>query len=94
MKTYLKPVLDVAATGKNIKTLMRQNGISVRALQTILDSPYPQVVYNWLNGKNMPMLDNLVVLSQVFGVPMDEIVATRQVEVAIDSDDGESLKSA
>ena len=31
-------------------------------------------VYKWQNGEALPTLDNLVVLSKVFGVPMDEIV--------------------
>ena len=35
--TYLKPVLDLAATGTKIKTLMMQKGITPRQLQIIMD---------------------------------------------------------
>ena len=45
--TYLKPVLDLEATGTKIKTLMKQRGITPRQLQILLDFPYVQTVYNW-----------------------------------------------
>ena len=45
--TYLKPVLDLEATGTKIKTLMKQRGITPRQLQILLDFPYVQTIYNW-----------------------------------------------
>lgn len=33
----------------------------------------------------MPTLDNLVVLAQVLGVQMDDIVVTRMVEMVVDA---------
>ena len=86
--TYLKPVLDLEATGAKIKTLMKQRGITPRQLQILLDFPYVQTVYNWYAGKNMPTIDNLVVLAQVLGVTMDDIVVTRMVNVEIDDSEG------
>ena len=92
--TYQKPVLDLAGTGAKIKTLMQQRGISVRQLQTILDFPYVQTIYNWFQGKNMPSIDNLVVLSQILGVSMDDIVVTTTIDVDVDlSEDGEILSA-
>ena len=92
--TYLRPVLDLEATGAKIKTLMKQRGITPRQLQTILDFPYVQTVYNWFSGKNMPTLDNLVVLAQVLGVTMDDIVVTRMVEMEVDDVEGVEANSA
>ena len=86
--TYLKPVLDLEATGTKIKTLMKQRGITPRQLQILLDFPYVQTVYNWYQGKNMPTIDNLVVLAQILGVTMDDIVVTRMVEMEIDDVEG------
>ena len=83
--TYLNPVLDLAATGTKIKTLMMQKGITPRQLQVIMDFPYVQTIYNWFRGLNMPTLDNLVVLAQVLDVQMDDIVVTRMVEMVIDA---------
>ncbi len=79
--TFLKPVLDLDATGTKIKTLMKQRGITPRQLQILLNFPYVQTVYNWFAGKNMPTLDNLVVLAKVLNVAMDDIVVTKMVDV-------------
>ena len=92
--TYLKPVLDLEATGAKIKTLMKQRGITPRQLQILLDFPYVQTVYNWYAGKNMPTIDNLVVLAQVLGVTMDDIVVARMVTVEIDDSEGVEVLSA
>ena len=91
--TYLKPVLDLEATGTKIKTLMKQRGITPRQLQVLLDFPYVQTVYNWYQGKNMPTIDNLVVLAQILGVTMDEIVVTKMIEVDV-AEEGREVLSA
>ena len=44
-----RPVIDLQATGKQIKTLMNASGITVRDLQEIFGFYYPQAVYAWLN---------------------------------------------
>ncbi|MBP5697828.1 MAG: helix-turn-helix transcriptional regulator [Treponema sp.] len=85
--TYLKPVLDLAATGAKIKTTLKQKGISVRELRVIMDFPYVQTIYNWFAGKNMPTIDNLVVLAQILGVRIEDLIVTRLVEITLDSAD-------
>ncbi len=92
--TFLKPVLDLDATGTKIKTLMKQRGITPRQLQILLNFPYVQTVYNWFAGKNMPTLDNLVVLAKVLNVAMDDIVVTKMVDVEIDDGEDREVLSA
>ena len=92
--TFLKPVLDLAATGIKIKTIMKQKGVTPRQLQIILDFPYVQTVYNWFAGKNMPTIDNLVVLAQILGVQVDDLIVTKTVEVEIDDMEGVEVLSA
>lgn len=84
--SFLKPVLNLQATGVQIKKIMNQKGISARQLQSILDFPYVQTVYNWWAGKNMPTIDNLVVLAQILGVKMEDLIVTSYVEVFVDVD--------
>ena len=86
--TFLRPVLDVDATGAKIKSLMKQRGITPRQLQIILNFPYVQTVYNWFSGKNMPTIDNLIVLAQVLGVTMDDIIVTKTVDIEIEDMQG------
>ena len=91
--TYLKPVLDLTATGAKIKTVMKDKGITARELQIIMDFPYVQTIYNWFAGKNMPTIDNLVVLAKILAVPMDDLVVTSLVETVIDDEDEEELSA-
>ncbi len=91
--TYLKPVLDLAATGAKIKTVMKQKGFSARELSVLMDFPYVQTIYNWFAGKNMPTLDNLIVLAQILGVKMDDLIVTQQVEIEVGQEDEEELSA-
>lgn len=73
------PVIDVKATGERISELKDAAGMSVKDIQKIMGfaSPYP--VYKWINGKNLPTLDNLIALAELFGVKMDDIVVARKL---------------
>ncbi|MBR3814013.1 MAG: helix-turn-helix transcriptional regulator [Spirochaetaceae bacterium] len=73
---------------------MKQKGISARQLQIIMDFPYVQTIYNWFAGKNMPSIDNLVVLAQILEVKMDDLVVTRMLEIEISAIDGAEALTA
>ena len=68
------PIINAAATGKNIETLRKQRGLSVRDLQDVLGFATPQAIYKWQRGTCLPSVDNLVVLAGLFGVTIDEIL--------------------
>ena len=73
------PVIDVKATGEKINELRDKAGITVKDIQMFLGfaSPYP--VYKWINGKNLPTLDNLLALAEMFGVKMDDIIVAKRL---------------
>ena len=71
------PVVDMVQTGRNIQTLRRQRGISVRQLQGMLGFSTPQAIYNWQHGVSLPAIDNLVALSVIFAVPVETILGIR-----------------
>ena len=73
---------------------MKQRGVTPRQLQLIMDFPYVQTIYNWFAGKNMPTIDNLVVLAQLLDVTMDDLIVTRTVDVEIDDMEGVEKASA
>lgn len=70
------PVIDIVSTGQRIKEMRKASGISVRELQDILGLTNPQAIYKWQNGQCMPTIDNLVILSAVFDVTLDEMIVT------------------
>lgn len=68
------PVIDPVATGKNILSLRKERGLSVRDLQEYFGFEEPQAIYRWQYGKTLPSVDNLYALSAVLGVPMERIL--------------------
>lgn len=68
------PTIDLAATGKNIIKLREESGLSVRDLQNIFGFATPQAIYKWQHGTALPTIDNLIVLSAVFKVSLEEII--------------------
>ena len=68
------PAIDMVATGKNITKLRQDAGLTVRDLQEMFGFATPQAIYKWQHGTAMPTLDNLVILSVVFNVAIDDIL--------------------
>ena len=68
------PMINMRDTGINLRRLMDKRGISVKDVKDYLSLTSIQSVYNWLNGINMPTIDNLYALSQMLDVSIDEIV--------------------
>ena len=62
------PMIDMAATGNNIRRLRRAAQLSVRQLQEIFGFSTPQAIYKWERGDALPTLDNMTVLSRTLGV--------------------------
>ncbi len=81
-------------TGAIIKSLRQFKHISVKNLQEIFGMENPQAIYNWESGKNMPSIDNLLVLANVFDVPLEALLAFRTVEITVSEENKIQLKSA
>ena len=72
MKTF--PVIDLAATGDNIRRLRRERGLTVRDLQSYFGFEEPRAIYKWQKGESLPTVDNLSALGTLFEIPMDQIL--------------------
>ena len=70
----MMPIIDTIGTGRNIAVLRKKAGLSVSELQDIFGFGTPQAIYKWQRGTALPNIDNLVVLAEIFGVTMDEII--------------------
>lgn len=68
------PVIDLPATGANIRRLRQARGLSVRDLQRYFGFEEPQAIYKWQRGQSMPTVDNLYALSVLLNVPMNDIL--------------------
>ena len=72
MKAF--PVIDLAATGENIRRLRLERGMTVRDLQSFFGFEEPRAIYKWQKGETLPTVDNLYALGALFEVPMEQIL--------------------
>ena len=65
-------------TGKRIRRLLRECGVTVRDVQEEMELESPQAIYKWLNGKSLPATENLLILSKMLRIPMEEMLVTEK----------------
>lgn len=71
--------INMEKTGARIEELRRKSGYSVKDLQKAMDPISYQAIYKWQNGQSIPSVDNLVFLSELFRVPMDQIIVRESI---------------
>ena len=68
------PTINMAATGANIKALLKAKGLKVADVQATCGFNTPQAIFKWMRGDAMPSIDNLVILAHLLGVTIDQII--------------------
>ena len=71
------PVIDMEATGQNLCRLRNEKGYSIADLQIYLGMEYPQAIYNWQSGRNLPSIDHLYAISKLLQVTVNDILVDR-----------------
>lgn len=69
-----KTSIDMIETGKCLRKLAQSNGYSVKDIQQYLGLACPQPVYRWYKGVILPSVDNLLRLSELYHVHMEELL--------------------
>lgn len=82
------PVIDMEATGRNIRNLREERSLTVREVQEFFGFEEPSAIYMWQRGRSLPTVDNLCALSKLFEVSMEEILVLRK------PNDGDEIRSA
>lgn len=77
-KTY--PNIDMIKTGLKLKMYIDNSSMSVKDIQEYLHLSCPQPIYRWINGKILPSVDHLLMLSELFGTHMEELLVKKQNE--------------
>lgn len=70
--------IDLEATGRNLRRLRKAKGYRQDIYRQFGISP--PVVSNWECGRNMPCIDNLVLIADFYGVTIDEILVIKGKE--------------
>ena len=67
------PCIDMAGTGANIKRICRDRGFRCKDIADTVGVT-PVAVSKWMAGKNMPTIDNFVIIADMFRVAIDDII--------------------
>ena len=71
--------IDAAATGRNMVALRNAAGLTTMDIANAMGFTSRNAIYRWFSGDSLPALDNIVVLADLFGVRVDDILVTRNV---------------
>lgn len=77
------PVIDLVATGNNIRHLRVERGLTVRDLQSYFGFEEPRAIYKWQSGESLPTVDNLYALGNLLEVPMEQILVPVRAKLHI-----------
>lgn len=77
-------LINKRETGVNLRRIMDMRGITPKDVQEYLGLGCVQSVYRWLDGINMPTIDNMYALSELLQVPIDAIVRGNRVPIVSD----------
>lgn len=70
------PVIDLEATGANIRGLRISQHLKVEEIAHFMGFESPQAVYKWQRGECLPTVDNLLALSVLFNTSIDNIIVS------------------
>jgi len=76
------PLINKRETGINLRRIMDKCGLTAKEVQQYLGLGCVQSIYRWLDGVNMPTIDNLYALSELFQVPIDAIVCGNRAPIS------------
>ncbi len=72
------PTVDMVQTGSRIKAMIKQKNMKIVDIQSAFGFNTPQAIYKWMRGDAMPTIDNIVVLADIFGVAIGDIIVVRR----------------
>ena len=81
MSGFACPVIDPYLTGKNIKEIREEKGMTVKDLQEILGLSSPQAIYKWQWGQTLPDISNLIFLALIWNVRIEDILVLKNEDV-------------
>ena len=82
MTTISFPVIQIEKTGKRLRNMRKENGIRVAALCEYMGGISEQAVYKWERGACLPTIDNLLALSHLYHVQMEDLLVYEEAEMA------------
>lgn len=73
--------IDMIKTGAKLKGLILSAGYTPKMIQEYLHLSCVQPIYRWYKGTILPSVDNLLMLSELLGVHMEELLVKKSRNV-------------
>ena len=70
------PVINSEKTGKNIKKIISRSGMKMDDVMNYLGIAERSSLYRWFRGERIPSLENMLALSALLGISVNDIVVT------------------
>ena len=68
------PVINMTATGMNIKNMMKKNGCRVTAVAELLGMSDKSAIYKWFRGESIPAIETMLILCNALGIEIKELL--------------------
>lgn len=66
--------IDTVTTGKNIKRLFKESGMSMDEFVEIMGLTGPRTIFKWFTGEAVPKADHLITMKYIFNTSLDDIL--------------------
>ena len=66
--------INTIATGANIKAMMKAHQMTTADIQKACGFGIPQAIFKWFRGDTMPTIDNMVIVADLFGCTVNDII--------------------
>ena len=66
--------INATATGANIKNMMKARRMTTADIQNACGFGTPQAFFKWFRGDTMPTIDNMVIVADLFGCTVNDII--------------------
>ena len=76
------PVINPVKTGCNIKRIAKEKGFSADNIREMLGISDRSNIYKWFRGEVLPSVDNLLAMSILFGITINELIVADHIEKA------------
>ena len=79
---FVYPVILLIETGKRLKSIRLLRGYKVSEVSEYLGGISVQAVYKWERGESIPSTDNLIALSSLYEVRMEDLIVCKESKEA------------
>lgn len=88
-KSIIYPNIDMVKTGLLLRRMIEGAGYTPKMIQRYLHLSCPQPIYRWYQGRILPSVNHLLMLSELLNVHMEDLIVKKQskeIMLTIDSD--------